>query len=30
VHEICVNENDLYVFVMNGLVVSPVDYYNYS
>jgi hypothetical protein len=26
VHELCVNENDLYVAVMNDLVVSYVDY----
>jgi len=26
VHELYVNENDLYVVVMNGLVVSHVDY----
>jgi hypothetical protein len=28
VHEICVNENDLYVVVMNDLVVYHVDYYH--
>jgi hypothetical protein len=26
VHELCVNENELYPVVMNGLVVSPLDY----
>jgi hypothetical protein len=26
VHELCMNENDLYVVVMNDLVVSHVDY----
>jgi hypothetical protein len=26
VHELCVNENDLYVVVMNNLVVFHVDY----
>jgi hypothetical protein len=26
VHELCANENDLYATLMNGLVVSHVDY----
>jgi hypothetical protein len=30
VNEICVIENDLYVVVMNDLVVSHVDYYHAS
>jgi hypothetical protein len=26
VHELCINENELYVGVMNGLVIFHVDY----